>query len=183
MRRLRQATYHVVLWLVAIVFFLPILWIILAAFKTKDDLLAVPVKWEFSPTFENFVALFHRHDFFSSLQNSFVISATAVVVAIAVSFLAAYGFSRFRPASTDFLMFILLSIRMVPAAAACWSRVTRPPYMTATSPSSGRASPTSIIVMSIVTRPTTGASVPFSSMRRGGSPTEPFRAARTNPSA
>lgn len=117
-RGLREATYHVVLWLVAIVFFLPILWIILAAFKTKDDLLAVPVKWRFSPTLENFVELFHRHDFLPSLANSFVISATAVVVAIAVSFLAAYCFSRFRPASTDFLMFLLLSIRMVPAAAA-----------------------------------------------------------------
>ncbi len=117
-RAWRQATYHLVLWLVAIVFFLPILWIFLAAFKTKDDLLAVPVKWAFSPTLENFVALVHRHDFFSSLQNSFVISATAVVVAIAVSFLAAYCFSRFKPASTDFLMFLLLSIRMVPAAAA-----------------------------------------------------------------
>ena len=114
----RRTVYHVVLWLVSIVFFLPILWIILAAFKTKDDLLAVPVKWAFRPTFDNFVALVHRHDFFSSLRNSFLISASAVALAIAVAFLAAYCFSRFKPRSTDFLMFLLLSIRMVPAAAS-----------------------------------------------------------------
>jgi multiple sugar transport system permease protein len=114
----RRTVYHVLLWLVSILFFLPILWIILAAFKTKDDLLAVPVKWTFHPTLANFVALVNRHDFFSSLKNSFLISASAVVVAIAVAFLAAYCFSRFKPRSTDFLMFLLLSIRMVPAAAS-----------------------------------------------------------------
>ena len=114
----RRTLYHAVLWAVSIVFFLPILWIILAAFKTKDDLLAVPVKWKFHATLDNFSALVRRHDFFSSLENSFLISASAVVVAIAVAFLAAYAFSRFRPPATSFLMFLLLSIRMVPAAAA-----------------------------------------------------------------
>ncbi|HET9595062.1 MAG TPA: carbohydrate ABC transporter permease [Anaeromyxobacteraceae bacterium] len=117
-RDLRRGLYHVVLWVVSIVFFLPIVWIVLAAFKTKDDLLAVPVKWAFQPTLHNFASLVQRHDFFSSLRNSFLISASAVVVAIAVAFLAAYAFSRFRPRATDFLMFLLLSIRMVPAAAA-----------------------------------------------------------------
>ncbi len=114
----RRSVYHVVLWVVSLVFFLPILWIVLAAFKTKDDLLAVPVKWAFRPTLANFVGLVHRHDFFSSLRNSFLISASAVVIAIVVAFLAAYSFSRFKPRSTDFLMFLLLSIRMVPAAAS-----------------------------------------------------------------
>jgi multiple sugar transport system permease protein len=118
MRDWRRTVYHVVLWAVSILFFLPILWIILAAFKTKDDLLAVPVKWAFTPTLENFTALVHRFDFFPSLRNSFLISASAVVVALAVAFLAAYCFSRFKPRSTDFLMFLLLSIRMVPAAAS-----------------------------------------------------------------
>jgi len=106
-----------ILWVVAIIFFLPVLWIILAAFKTKSDVLAIPPKWVFSPTLANFADLVSRHDFFSSLQNSFLISALAVIVAIIVSFLAAYSFSRFKPRGTNFLMFILLSIRMVPAAA------------------------------------------------------------------
>ena len=50
--------------------------------------------------------------------NSIVISVTSVAVAIVVSFLAAYCFSRYKPAATDFLMFLLLSTRMVPGAAA-----------------------------------------------------------------
>lgn len=117
-RNWRRTFYHLLLWLVSILFFLPVLWIILAAFKTKNDLLAIPPKWIFSPTFANFQDLVTRHDFFQSLRNSFLISALAVIVAIMVSFLAAYSFSRFKPRGTNLLMFILLSIRMVPAAAS-----------------------------------------------------------------
>ena len=114
----RQKLYHLLLWLVSIIFFLPVVWIISAAFKTKDDLLSIPPKFIFSPTLTNFSDLVSRHDFFSSLKNSFLISALAVIIAIMVAFLAAYCFSRFKPRGTNFLMFLLLTIRMVPAAAS-----------------------------------------------------------------
>ena len=44
-------------------------------------------------------------------------SISAVVIAVVVSFLAAFCFSRFRPRGTNFLMFILLSIRLLPERA------------------------------------------------------------------
>lgn len=113
----RQTLYHVVLWLIAIVFFLPVLWIILGALKTKDELLSVPPKWLFVPTLANFVDLFTRPNVTTYLINSLLISISAVLIAIVVSFLAAYCFSRYQPRATSFLMFLLLSMRMVPAAA------------------------------------------------------------------
>lgn len=116
-RNWRQTFYHLLLWAVSLAFFAPVIWIILAAFKTRDDLLTIPPKWIFTPTLENFVDLAGRYDFASSLRNSFLISLSAVLIAIVVAFLAAYSFSRFQPKGTNFLMFILLSIRMVPAAA------------------------------------------------------------------
>ncbi len=116
-RNWRQTLYHLLLWAVSLIFFAPVIWIILAAFKTRDDLLAIPPKWIFTPTLENFIDLAGRYDFASSLRNSFLISLSAVLIAIMVAFLAAYSFSRFQPKGTNFLMFILLSIRMVPAAA------------------------------------------------------------------
>jgi multiple sugar transport system permease protein len=116
-RSWRQRVYHIILWLVAVIFFAPVIWIILAALKTKNDLLTTPPKWIFTPTLDNFADLAHRYGFFSSLQHSILFSLAAVVIAIIVSFLAAYCFSRFKPKSTDFLMFLLLSMRMVPGAA------------------------------------------------------------------
>lgn len=113
----RQRLYYLVLWLVTLVFFFPVLWIILAAFKTSDDVLAIPPKFIFSPTFENIRGVFDRPNFLRYLRTSFLLSISAVLIAIAVSFLAAYCFSRYKPAGTNFLMFVLLSVRMVPAAA------------------------------------------------------------------
>ena len=52
-----------------------------------------------------------------------MISVSAVMIAIVVSFLAAYCFSRYQPRSTNFLMFLLLSMRMIPAAAVVGCRV------------------------------------------------------------
>ena len=37
--------YYAILWLIAILFFLPVFWIILAALKTPDDILAIPPKF------------------------------------------------------------------------------------------------------------------------------------------
>ncbi len=117
-KRVGRALHHLLLWVIAIAFFLPVAWIVMSAFKTKDDLLATPPKLIFAPTLANLKDLLLRHDFLPALRNSFLISTLAVVAAIAVSFLAAYSFSRFKPRGTNLLMFILLSIRMVPAAAS-----------------------------------------------------------------
>jgi len=102
---------------VAIAFFLPVFWIILGALKTKDQLLAIPPKWLFVPSLANFVDLFTRPNITTYLINSVIISLSAVAIAIVVSFLAAYCFSRYQPKATNLIMFLLLSIRMVPSAA------------------------------------------------------------------
>ena len=114
----REHGYHALLWLVALIFFAPILWIVLCSFKTGDQILAVPPKFIFTPTLANFAKLFSSAAFPRELFNSAVLSIAAVLIAVAVSFLAAFSFSRFKPPGTNFLMFLLLSIRMLPGSAA-----------------------------------------------------------------
>src|SRR5260370_16795126 len=46
--------------IVSFVYFFPVLWIILTAFKTYEDALAVPAKFLFSPTLANFSQVFIR---------------------------------------------------------------------------------------------------------------------------
>jgi multiple sugar transport system permease protein len=116
-KNMRKGLYYTALWAISILFFLPLLWIFLSAFKTKDQLLSIPPKWFFTPTFDNIIDMFKAPNFIHSLANSLFISLTAVLIALVVSFLASYSFSRFKPKGTDFLMFLLLSMRMVPAAA------------------------------------------------------------------
>lgn len=45
---------------ISVAYFLPVLWIILTAFKTHNDALAVPPQWLFTPTLENFAQVFSR---------------------------------------------------------------------------------------------------------------------------
>lgn len=113
----RQGLYHILLWVVALFFFSPIAWIIMASLKTKNDILATPPLFVFKPTFENYSTFFDRPNVGDYFLNSILLSTTAVLVALLVSFMAAYCFSRFKPRGTSFMMFVLLSIRMVPAAA------------------------------------------------------------------
>ncbi len=113
----RQHLYHLFLWLVAIVFFLPVLWIFLAAFKSTGELVATTPQWLFTPTLANIRGVFEAPNFWTYLTMSFILSIGAVLIALVVSFLAAYSFSRYKPIGTNFIMFLLLSVRMVPAAA------------------------------------------------------------------
>ncbi|MBC6718345.1 MAG: carbohydrate ABC transporter permease [Aurantimonas coralicida] len=117
MSRLREWLYYAALWLIALIFFAPIAWIVMSSFKTRSDILAVPPKLFFKPTLDNYVDLFNRGEIFLQIANSVVLSIGAVLIAVVVSFLAAFCFSRFRPKGTDFLMFLLLSIRMLPGPA------------------------------------------------------------------
>ena len=116
--RVKTFLYYGVLWLVALAFFTPVAWIILSSFKTREVILATPPEFIFEPTIQNYFDVFNQNTSFAQqLLNSLALSITSVIIAVMVSFLAAFCFSRFRPRGTDFLMFLLLSVRMLPAPA------------------------------------------------------------------
>jgi multiple sugar transport system permease protein len=111
--------------IVSLIYFFPVLWIILTAFKTQTDALAVPPIWFFTPTLENFVQVFSRAysagaaavdtGFARFFFNSIFISGASVLVALVVGTLAAYGFARFPLKGNDTYLFIILTTRMMPA--------------------------------------------------------------------
>jgi multiple sugar transport system permease protein len=114
---LRRWVYYAVLWIVSLFFAAPVGWIVLSSFKTREDILAVPPKIVFIPTLANYADLLARPSLLLQVFNSIFLSVSAVVIAVVVSFLAAFCFSRFKPKGMDFLMFLLLSIRMLPGPA------------------------------------------------------------------
>jgi multiple sugar transport system permease protein len=109
---------------ISLVYFFPVLWIVLTAFKTHNDALAVPPKWLFTPTLQNFVQVFSRaysadaaavdtgFDLF--FFNSIFIAGTSVLLALLIGTLAAYGFSRYPLRGNDTYLFIILTTRMLP---------------------------------------------------------------------
>ncbi|MGZ5367467.1 MAG: carbohydrate ABC transporter permease [Aeromicrobium sp.] len=116
--RWRRIGYYTTLWIVALAFFLPVLWIMMSAFKTNSDILSVPPKVRFSPTLDNVNRVLDESSTIPYFINGAWLALGSVTVAILVSLPAAYAFSRWKFPFTNFLMFLLLSTRFVPAAAA-----------------------------------------------------------------
>jgi multiple sugar transport system permease protein len=110
---------------ISFIYFFPVLWIILTAFKTFNDTLAIPPKFIFTPTLENFVGVFSRPysagadaqatNFDLYFFNSIFIAGTSVFLALVIGTLAAFGFSRYPLKGNDTYLFIILTTRMLPA--------------------------------------------------------------------
>src|ERR1700721_4113396 len=47
---------------VSAIYFFPVYYILMTAFKTRPDALAMPIKFFFTPTFQNFYSVFQRAD-------------------------------------------------------------------------------------------------------------------------
>lgn len=109
---------------IGFIYFSPVFWIILTAFKTRTDALAVPPKLFFTPTLDNFQSVFYRTSISTGNSqatdmglyffNSIFIAFTAVGLAIIVGTLAAYAFSRYPLRGNDTYLFIILTTRMMP---------------------------------------------------------------------
>lgn len=110
--------------IIGFIYFSPVFWIILTAFKTRKDALAVPPKLFFTPTLDNFVSVFYRASITTGSSqatdmglyffNSIFIAFTSVGLAIILGTLAAYAFSRFPLKGNDTYLFIILTTRMMP---------------------------------------------------------------------
>ncbi|MEM1401063.1 MAG: carbohydrate ABC transporter permease [Pseudomonadota bacterium] len=97
-----------------VIMLLPIIWIFMAAFKNHVDV--YQLKLFFTPTFENFGAVFEPpYDLGEKLFNSTIIALVTVLLAIPVATMAAYSFSRFRMAGETAMLVIILATQFVPA--------------------------------------------------------------------
>ncbi len=124
--------------IISLIYFLPVLIIIITSFKLQNEALAVPPKFfptsffglipeqfVFTPTLENFTSVFSRAfvvggaaestGFDRFFFNSIFIASTSVLLALVIGTLAAYGFSRYPLKGNDTYLFIILTTRMLPA--------------------------------------------------------------------
>jgi multiple sugar transport system permease protein len=100
-----------------VVWILPYVWMILAAFKSKRDVTASPPAFLFTPTLDNFQNLFYQYDLLPAIFNSFVIVALATSMAMIAGTLAAYGLARLSFRGKNAIALEILSVRMLPPIA------------------------------------------------------------------
>lgn len=103
----------IVLLLFLLFFLFPFYWMIATSLKTQVDAFAMPPKWLFSVTFENYAKVLLDTDFLDQTKNSLIASLANVILTLGLALPAAYSMSRYQTGGKD-LLFWFLSIRMIP---------------------------------------------------------------------
>lgn len=101
----------------SVLFAAPIVWAVLSAFKPAAEARLPPLPpWPTSGfSLENYATLNSFGDgLWVSAQNSIYVSVMTVLLSVAVSVLAGYGFSRFRFPFKDLFFILILSTIMIP---------------------------------------------------------------------
>ncbi|WP_073814365.1 carbohydrate ABC transporter permease [Kitasatospora sp. CB01950] len=103
---------------VALVMAFPIYWMILTTFKTNKDLISQdPTFWPSAFSFDSYKTIFDDKEFLPSLQNTLIITVGAMLLGLAVGFLAAVAVARFKFRGRSFFIVTMLVVQMVPLLA------------------------------------------------------------------
>ena len=114
---IQAARYAGALFITLIVAF-PIYWLFLMAFKSADEVYAVPpVYFPAEPSLGSFASLFRGASFDAqTLINSLIIATSTTVIAMVLGTMCAYSMARFRTGGHNFAIWIM-SQRMLPPIA------------------------------------------------------------------
>ena len=111
----RRALYALVIVLVVMVM-APFLWLVAMSFKTDQDIFAFPPKLLFTPTLDNYAALWETQ-FRKSFINSAIVSVSSTLLALLFGVPGAYALSRMAMRSEKPLSLLILASRMAPPIA------------------------------------------------------------------
>jgi len=104
-----------VAWLVACLVFFPIFWMLLTGFKTEVEAVSTPPSLFFRPTFENYVAVQGRANYFKFAWNSIFLSVGSTLLALLIAVPAAYAMAFFPTRRTKGTLMWMLSTKFMPA--------------------------------------------------------------------
>jgi sorbitol/mannitol transport system permease protein len=105
-------------WAVALLLFFPLGWLLLTAFKTELQAIAVPPELFFSPTLENFHEVQERSDYLHYAWNSVVTSVVSTLLGLVIAAPAAYAMAFHKGKRDKDILMWMLSTKMMPAVGA-----------------------------------------------------------------
>src|SRR5713226_1086996 len=99
-------------YVVAFLVFFPVLWMVLAGFKTEAAAAELPPKFIFSPTFDNFRNAWSASNYAGFFANSVELSLGATILALVLGVPAAYSLGLFPTRRTPRVLSWVLSTKM-----------------------------------------------------------------------
>ena len=111
----RLTVFYLLLLIIALIFILPYLMSVFAAFKPLPAILAEsPLRPPTSPTWSNFSTLFSQYDFGRYLANTLIVTVILTAGQVIFSMMGAYAFARMSFPGRDSLFWLYLMTLMVP---------------------------------------------------------------------
>jgi sorbitol/mannitol transport system permease protein len=102
-------------WLVGFLIFFPILWMVLASFKTELEAFAIPPSFLFFHwTTENYATVQERSDYIHHAINSIIIAGGSTLIAMLIAIPAAWSMAFSPTKRTKDLLLWMLSTKMMP---------------------------------------------------------------------
>jgi len=102
-------------WIVGLVIFFPILWMVLASFKTELEAFSIPPSFVFFHwTLENYAAVQGRSDYVHHAVNSIIIAGGSTLIALLIAIPAAWSMAFAPSRWTRDILLWMLSTKMMP---------------------------------------------------------------------
>lgn len=103
-------------YLVGLIIFFPILWMVLASFKTELEAFAMPPSFLFFDwTTENYAVVQERSDYFHHAMNSVIIAGGSTLIAMLIAIPAAWAMAFAPSHRTKDILLWMLSTKMMPS--------------------------------------------------------------------
>ena len=111
----RLTLFYLLLLIIALIFILPYLMSVFAAFKPLSAILSQsPLRPPSPPTWSNFTTLFSQYDFGRFLANTLLVTVILTAGQVTFSLMGAYAFARLEFPGRDGLFWMYLATLMVP---------------------------------------------------------------------
>ena len=99
---------------ISLLFFAPIYWMILTAFKSGNEAFTATPSLFAMPNLENFRLVFSQNDFGQALSTSLFVTTVSTLLCLAVGASIAYPLARQRMRGQKHIAFWILSLRIIP---------------------------------------------------------------------
>jgi trehalose/maltose transport system permease protein len=120
-----KISFWLVILLIAVYMLFPFYWAFNSSLKSENQLQMTPATFvpravdtlEFSPTFQNYLAVFRNDRFLTGLKNSAIVAVSTTVLSLVVGAFAAFALGKLRFRGKKPSLYVILSMTMFPQVA------------------------------------------------------------------
>lgn len=114
MKKKRTISLEIILWISAIVFFVPIYYLIVSTFKSADAITNEPFALPKTLDISSYIIAWEKMTYPRAFMNTFIITACTVIFSLLIASVAAYSITRYKSKFNKFTFTLVLAGMMIP---------------------------------------------------------------------